>query len=34
MMNYVVKTQNKKEYRFGNQFNYGATFIIYLKERN
>ncbi|WP_374540122.1 transporter [Flavobacterium sp.] len=32
MMNYVVKTQNKKEYRFGNQFNYGATFY-YLFER-
>jgi hypothetical protein len=25
MANYVIKTENEKEYRFGNQFNYAAT---------
>lgn len=32
MLNYVVKTENKKEYRFGNQFNYGST-LYYLFEK-
>lgn len=25
MLNYVIKTENQKKYRFGNQFNYAAT---------
>lgn len=33
MLNYVVKTQNQKYYRFGNQFNYAGTFF-YLHENN
>lgn len=33
LLNYVVKTENKKEYRFGNQFNYGST-LYYLFEKN
>lgn len=32
LLNYVVKTENKKEYRFGNQFNYGST-LYYLFEK-
>ncbi|NHN25377.1 transporter [Flavobacterium jejuense] len=31
MLNYVVKTENDKQYRFGNQFNYAGTFF-YLYE--
>lgn len=31
MLNYVVKTQNDKQYRFGNQINYAGTFF-YLVE--
>jgi len=31
MANYIVKTENSKEYRFGNQFNYAGTFF-YLRE--
>lgn len=27
MLNYTVKTENSKGYRFGNQFNYGGTFF-------
>ncbi len=33
LLNYVVKTENDKEYRFGNQFNYAGTFF-YLYEKN
>jgi len=33
MLNYVFKTENQKEYRFGNQFNYSGTFY-YLYEKN
>jgi hypothetical protein len=29
MANYTVKTENKKQYQFGNQFNYGST-LFYL----
>jgi len=29
MLNYTFKTENKKEYQFGNQFNYGST-LFYL----
>ncbi|MEY2738968.1 MAG: hypothetical protein RL259_877, partial [Bacteroidota bacterium] len=31
MLNYVIKTENEKQYRFGNQFNYATTFF-YLYE--
>jgi hypothetical protein len=31
MLNYVIKTQNQKYYRFGNQFNYAGT-LFYLHE--
>lgn len=33
MLNYVFKTQNRKFYRFGDQFNYAGTFF-YLYEKN
>jgi hypothetical protein len=33
MLNYVVKTENEKNYRFGNQFNYAST-LFYLIENN
>lgn len=33
MLNYVIKTENRKWYRFGNQFNYAGTFFwLYQKE--
>ncbi|WP_438965663.1 transporter [Flavobacterium sp.] len=32
MLNYVIKTENDKNYRFGNQFNY-ATTLFYLIEK-
>ncbi len=32
MLNYVIKTQNDKNYRFGNQLNYSGT-LFYLSER-
>ncbi len=32
MLNYVFKTENRKHYRFGNQFNYAGTFF-YLYEK-
>lgn len=32
MLNYVIKTENEKKYRFGNQFNYATTFF-YLYEK-
>jgi hypothetical protein len=31
MLNYVVKTENQKNYRFGNQFNYAST-LFWLYE--
>lgn len=33
MLNYVIKTTNDKEYRFGNQLNYGAT-LFYVLEKS
>lgn len=33
MLNYVIKTENKKYYQFGNQFNYAETFF-YLYEKS
>ncbi len=33
MLNYVIKTENQKNYRFGNQLNYAATFF-YLYEKD
>ncbi|SDH41586.1 hypothetical protein SAMN04488062_10773 [Flavobacterium omnivorum] len=33
MLNYVIKTENQKSYRFGNQLNYAGTFF-YLYEKN
>jgi hypothetical protein len=33
MLNYILKTENEKDYRFGNQFNYAGTFFyIHKKE--
>lgn len=33
LLNYVIKTENNKNYRFGNQFNYSGTFFyLYEKE--
>jgi len=33
MLNYIMKTENAKNYRFGNQFNYSSTFFyLYEKE--
>jgi hypothetical protein len=29
MVNYIYKTENQKDYRFGNQFNYGSS-LFYL----
>jgi hypothetical protein len=33
LLNYVIKTENDKNYRFGNQFNYAGTFF-YLYQKN
>jgi hypothetical protein len=34
MLNYVIKTENEKQYQFGNQFNYAGTFFyLYEKEK-
>lgn len=33
LLNYVFKTENQKQYRFGNQFNYAGTFF-YLYEKS
>jgi hypothetical protein len=34
MLNYVIKTENKKQYKFGDQLNYAATFFyLYEKEK-
>jgi hypothetical protein len=32
-LNYVIKTENQKSYRFGNQLNYAGTFF-YLYQKN
>ncbi len=33
MLNYVIKIENQKSYRFGNQLNYAATFFyLYVKD--
>lgn len=32
MLNYTIKTENEKNYRFGNQFNYGSTFFYVLEN--
>ncbi|AWG20090.1 hypothetical protein FFWV33_00425 [Flavobacterium faecale] len=31
MLNYNIKTENKKDYQFGNQFNYGSTLFYMMK---
>lgn len=34
IVNYTIKTENEKKYRFGNQFNYAGTFFyLYEKEK-
>lgn len=34
MLNYIIKTENEKQYRFGNQFNYAGTlFYVWSKEK-
>lgn len=33
MFNYVMKTENSKQYRFGNQLNYAST-LFYVYEKN
>jgi hypothetical protein len=33
MLNYIIKSENDKKYRFGNQFNYSGTFF-YLYEND
>ncbi|MCG2611116.1 transporter [Flavobacterium sp. SM15] len=33
MLNYIIKTENEKKYRFGNQTNYAVT-LFYLWEKN
>lgn len=32
MLNYVFKTENEKNYRFGNQFNYATTFFYTIEK--
>lgn len=32
MINYVIKTENDKNYRFGNQFNYASTFFYMIEN--
>ncbi len=34
MLNYVIKTENEKNYRFGNQFNYASTLFYMLENSN
>ncbi len=34
MANYIFKTENNKEYKFGNQFNYGGTFFYVVAANN
>jgi hypothetical protein len=34
MLNYVLKTENDKNYRFGNQMNYAATLFYIFKKNN
>jgi len=33
MLSYIMKTENEKQYRFGNQLNYAGT-LFYLWEKN
>jgi hypothetical protein len=33
MLNYIIKTENKNNYQFGNQLNYAGTFF-YLYEKD
>jgi hypothetical protein len=33
LLNYVIKTENEKKYRFGNQFNYAGTFF-YIHQKD
>ena len=33
MLNYTIKTENEKNYRFGNQFNYGSTLFYVLDNQ-
>ena len=32
MLNYIIKTENEKSYRFGNQFNYASTFFYMVEN--
>ncbi|MCW2118718.1 transporter [Flavobacterium sp. 7A] len=32
MINYNIKSENKKDYKYGNQFNYGSTLFYMLKS--
>lgn len=32
MLNYIIKSENDKKYRFGNQFNYAGTFFYLLEK--
>jgi len=34
MANYVFKTENSQDYRFGNQFNYAGTFFYVVEKEN
>lgn len=34
MLNYTIKTENEKNYRFGNQFNYGGTFFYVVANKS
>ncbi len=34
MLNYVIKTENDKKYRFGNQFNYAGTFFYLFEKKD
>ena len=33
MATYTIKTENEKLYRFGNQFNYGATLFYFIEQK-
>ena len=33
ILNYVFKTENEKQYRFGNQFNYSSTFFYVFEKK-
>ena len=34
MLNYVLKTENKKKYQYGNQFNFANTFFYLFETKN